>query len=255
MLAMMFRIGPWLAGLCVFLAATAPTAAADLGKIDRTIHKEPAYSTKPRYGLLVFGPSAGTRVWVVQDGPTVYVDRNGDGDLTASDERFTLNSGNPKRKEFGSLHECKIEVRDPDGRTRYVITGIGIHPEGENSDGRHLMANVNIEGPVSYRQYCDAKLGASPDKASVAHFHGPLTAGPRTMNWKLTPELSRLPVGDPPGEIYNMVGTMDPEHGCWVVVRSEDLPKDLHPAVQVEFTPQNPGGAAFQKRYLLEQRC
>jgi hypothetical protein len=252
---MMLRIGPWLAGLSVFVAATAPTAAADLGKIDRTIRKEPAYNAKPKYALLVFGPSARTRVWVVQDGPTVYVDRNADGDLTGTDERFTINSSNPKQKDVGSLEKCKIEVPDPDGRTRYVITGIGIHPEGQDSDERHLMANVDVEGPVSYHQYCDAKLGASPDKAAVAHFHGPLTAGPRTINWKLTPQLSQLPTGDKPGEIYAIVGTMDPEHGCWVVVRSEDLPKDLHPAVQVEFTPQNAGGPALQKRYFLEQRC
>jgi hypothetical protein len=247
-------MGPWTMGLCVLVTA-APAAAADLSKIDRTIRKEPVYNTKPRYCLLVFGPSAGTHVWVVQDGETLYVDRNGDRDLTGKDERFTINSVGPGRKEFGSLEKCKIEVRDPDGRTRYVITGIGIHPEGEKSDERHLMANVDIEGPVSYRQYCDAKLGASPDRAAVANFHGPLTVGPRTINWKLTPALSRLPVSDPPGEVNAVVGTMDPEQGCWVVVRSEDLPKDLHPVAEVEFTGQNPGGPTVKKRYRLEGRC
>src|SRR4051812_29976418 len=45
--------------------------------------KEPAYQTKaPKYGLLRFGPKGEDRVWLVLDGDTLYVDRNGNGDLT-----------------------------------------------------------------------------------------------------------------------------------------------------------------------------
>jgi hypothetical protein len=251
----MFRFGSWMVGFGVWVMATVPAAAADLGKIDRTIRKEPVYQIKPRYGLLVFGPEARTRVWVVQDGQTLYVDRNGDGDLTGKDERFNISSPNPQRKEIGYLMNCNIEIRDPDKRTRYVITSIGIHPESETSAKRHLMANVDITGPVSYRQYCDAKLGASPDKAAIAHFHGPLTIEARTINWKLTPEVSRLPTGDPPGEINAVVGTMDAGQGCWVVVRSEDLPKELHPVAEVAFPPQKLGDSTIKKRYRLENRC
>ena len=242
---MNFRIAPWTTGLCVLVAATGSVAAGDLSKIDRTIRKEPVYKTKPRYALLVFGPSAETRVWFVQDGETLYLDRNGDGDLTGEDKRFTSDS----------LEKRKPEVRDPDGRTRYVITRVSVYPEPKNRDEWHLMANVDIEGPVSYRQYCDAKLSTSPAKAAIAHFHGPLTIGPRTFNWKLTPELSRLPVGDSPGDIFAMAGTTDAEHGCWVVVRSEDLPKDLHPVAEVEFMGEDAGGPSIKKRYRLEQRC
>src|SRR4051812_38033338 len=54
------------------------TVAQDLGKIDRTIKKEPAYAGKPKYCLLVFGPEAKTRVWLIIDGDTLYVDREGD---------------------------------------------------------------------------------------------------------------------------------------------------------------------------------
>jgi len=57
--------------------------AADLTEIERSIRKEPAYQSKtPRYCLLVFGPEAKTRIWLVLDGKTLYVDRNGNGDLT-----------------------------------------------------------------------------------------------------------------------------------------------------------------------------
>src|SRR3569623_1065639 len=63
--------------------------AADLGKIDRRIRKEPAYKGKPGYCLLVFGRAADHRVWLVLDGDTLYVDRNGDGDLTGEGEKVS----------------------------------------------------------------------------------------------------------------------------------------------------------------------
>ena len=74
----------WAAGFAGLLASAA-AAGPDLAKIDRTIRKEPAYQTKsPRYCLLVFGPEAKTRVWLVLDGDLLYVDRDGDGDLTGA---------------------------------------------------------------------------------------------------------------------------------------------------------------------------
>src|SRR5262249_35209582 len=66
--------------LAVFAAA--PLRAADLEAIDRTILKEPAYRSEPGYCLLVFGAEAKTRVWLVVDGPRLFVDRNANGDLT-----------------------------------------------------------------------------------------------------------------------------------------------------------------------------
>ena len=78
-----------LAGLVWLGGGTTPTApAADLTKVDRSIKKEPAYQTKaPRYCLLVFGPRADYRVWLVLDGSTLYVDRNGNGDLTEAGQK------------------------------------------------------------------------------------------------------------------------------------------------------------------------
>src|SRR5436305_5556218 len=81
-------------GLLVLLTAAllmtgaCPTRVADLAKIDRIIAKQPAYQSKhPRYCLLVFGAEAKARVWIVLDGEDLYVDRNGDGDLTEPGER------------------------------------------------------------------------------------------------------------------------------------------------------------------------
>jgi len=251
----MIRFGTWLVGLGLLAAAT-PALGADLSKIDRTIGKQPEYKGKPKYALLVFGPEARMHVWMVLDGRTLYVDRNGDGDLTGKDERFTLAYPNWNLNGYGSLKDCNIELRDPDKKTRYLIHAIDIYPEGNKPNPERILdVNVEIKGPrVSYKQYCGVLMGNSPDKASIAHFHGPLMIEPRRIYWKLTPELSRLPTGDPAGEISAVVGTMDAERGCWVVVRSEDLPKDLHPVVEVEYRSSKTD-EAIKQRYRLEQRC
>jgi hypothetical protein len=82
------------------LAAAGSGLAADhrdLGKIERTILREPAYvASRPLYGLLIIGASGKMRTWLVldkskADGDTydvLYADLNGNGDLTESGERF-----------------------------------------------------------------------------------------------------------------------------------------------------------------------
>src|SRR6516162_1517208 len=88
--------------LITVLLCFAPLArAADLAKIERKIAKEPAYQTKtPKYCLLVFGAEAKSRVWLVQDGDTLYVDRNGNGDLTEDGKRVTLKQQNDSYRAF-----------------------------------------------------------------------------------------------------------------------------------------------------------
>jgi hypothetical protein len=233
--------------LFVLLLAATPGWAVDYGKVPRTIVRQPAYRSKsPEYGLLLFGPRAKVRVWVVCDGETVYLDRNGDGDLTGKGERFAKAS------------DCKnIEIADPDGKTRYVITAVGVHKFGK--EPRHLMVNVDVKGPVAYQQYCDLELRSSPKKAALAHFHGPLTAGPRTINWKLPPQIHLTP-GDKPKELFALIGTLDARHGCWVVVRTHAgdkclFGKGIRPAVEVEFAPKAPGGKRVKKRYELDKFC
>src|SRR5262249_9763339 len=59
----------------------------DLAKINRTVPREPAYRLKPRYCLLLLGRDAKTRIWLVLDGNTLYVDRNGRGHWVKPEKR------------------------------------------------------------------------------------------------------------------------------------------------------------------------
>jgi hypothetical protein len=230
---------------CAGAGALAPPAV-DYAKLDRSIKKEPAYGTgKPAYGLLVFGPEAKLRVWVVKAGDALYIDRNADGDLTAANDRFN---------RVGDVKD--IEIADPDGKTRYVITGVSyIHrPDPEKS---FLDVNVDVRGAVAYRQYGGLHLADRPDQASVAHFHGPLTMGPQTVFWKL-PDDFALHTGDKPTDLRAWAGTMDAAAHCWVVVHCQSpyyVPSHLHPVADIEFPSKDPGKPPVKRRYLLDDRC
>jgi hypothetical protein len=80
---------PGLTLLSLLVLATS-VLATDLSMIDRTIRKEPAYPAPPEYCLLVFGPSARERLWLVVAGDALYFDRNGNGDLTDPAKKQTF---------------------------------------------------------------------------------------------------------------------------------------------------------------------
>lgn len=225
--------------------------AIDYDRVDRSIGKEPKYqSAKPEYALLLFGPEAKRRAWVVVDGEVVYLDRNGDGDLTAADERFEKSG------------DCKdIELADPDGKTRYVITRLAVINRNQAEKyPPSVMANVTIHGDLEYKQYCDARLGAGTADAAIAHFHGPLTVGPRTIDWKVPPETG-LNAGEKPDDLYALVGTMSARHHCWVVVVSHEdqatcaFGNGIRPRVSIEFAAKEPDGVVVIMEYGLDAFC
>jgi len=110
--------------LAAFVAVGA-ASAADLAKIERALKKEPIYKGTPKYLLLVFGPAAADRVWVVNDGDTLYVDRNGDGDLTAAEKKVSATiakDSNPAEDGLAfEVGELKVGSRVHKGLTVALI--------------------------------------------------------------------------------------------------------------------------------------
>src|SRR5687767_13811826 len=95
-----------------FAGGAASAAPPDLTGIRRAVDKEPAYESKaPRYCLLAIGPEAGFRVWLVLDGELLYVDRNGNGDLTEEGERLKPNGARASRLVTREGPSGKEQVR------------------------------------------------------------------------------------------------------------------------------------------------
>ena len=195
-------LGIGLLGIVLCLAG--PISAADLTKIDRSPPKLPAlHSDHPEYCLLVFDSDAHKRVWLVQDGDVLYVDRNGNGDLTDPEDRVKADSsfGNSKDGIYkfkagdipdGALTHKDLRIytvdlafeADQDSRVHELLADnpnwrghqLEIDMEipgqhGEGVDGRviQLVSRNDANGPLQF--------SLRPEQAPIICFGGP---------WELT---------------------------------------------------------------------
>jgi hypothetical protein len=205
----------------------------------------------PVYMWLHFGPKAELRMLVRQDGEAVTLEHYAGGKPTGRKEQFA---------DYTKFRE--VSIQDPDGKTSYVITGVTTLVEPGKPAS--LSFDVDIKGPVAYRQYGGGvPMANEPDKAPIAHFHGPLTIRAQLVNWE-TPRDLALQRGGTATYLRAFVGTFDRNKGCWVVVRSgvdaggkkyPEFPKGVHPVVDVEFPPKNRGDSAVKQRYELNDFC
>jgi hypothetical protein len=228
------------------LLAASTAFAVDYGKVDRTIIKEPIYkSASPKYVLLLLGPSA-KRVWIVIDDDTVYIDRNSDADLTSKKDRF----------EKAADHSILLKIPDSDGKTSYVISNIQRYGADTAQSGKAFIG-VMIFGSTQFKQYSDVDLADSPQTATLAHFNGPLTIGPATVEGKPDPSL-KLQTGNRSTELRAMVGTWN-EFGRPVVVVSEEGGREQFrgylPMVDIQFPAKTTGEPPVRQRYLLDETC
>ena len=121
-----------------------------------------------------------------------------------------------------------------------------------------LVLDVAVEVLGKFKQYGGVRMKDRPRDASLAHFNGPLRMGP---NEGKAGVLDRLALGNPPRELFVLVGTIDRAAGGWVVVQNRvweqrpDFPVDLHPVAEVVFPPRRHGGKPVTARYVLTRRC
>jgi hypothetical protein len=268
----------WLPALAALLALSTPAAAADLNKVERTVAKEPAYKGKPKYCLLVFGPEAKTRVWLVLDDEVLYVDKNGNGDLTEEGERVKM----PPFRESGYPHiqeerEARIDAI-ADGRLKHV--GLSVRQRRVRPDfvaqteaekqlkelvkpGAEAMvyemnlqvearplpgAKIDLAGRIGQSAGVDAEgylqFAGRPQDAPVVRFGGPLQMALFARQTLLG--------GEKPEDLVAMIGTSGLGPGTFASVDYSGLFSDrAHPVAEVEF----PGRGKLRAKVTLTGRC
>jgi len=216
--------------LLTTLLAAAPVAAVDLGKIERTIAREPAYRGKPAYCLLVFGAEARTRMWLALDGDMLYLDRRGSGDLTAA-IRYPRSCWN--ELYLGTL-------TDSDGMSQRAFLHV-----------RSLSNGFRLEfemGDLLQEAGSDRKervlFAERPADAPIIHFAGPLTIG-----WYQQPPTFA------PGQTCDfntMLGTPGLGKGTFAAVPCCALPKQARLTADIEFPDRDPERPPIRKQVRLE---
>jgi hypothetical protein len=263
-----------LSALLCFALLPSLVSAVDLSKLDRTIAKEPTYRTRPKYCLLVFGPEAKTRLWLVQDGDTLYVDRNGNGDLTekgkkvaaeksdgADEGEYSFRAGDVSDGKL--LHKTlsvsvvrleHLGVAEADDYVRSLLTknrkALGYHVsidietpgwKGTGIGGRihqHTFL-VDVNGVL---QFAD-----KPQDAPIIHFGG---------RWQVTLfGLHTLTVGRET-DIVLGVGTPGVGPGSTTYLDYENvIPTNVYPTVEISYPAKQPGEPPIRARYVLKKRC
>jgi hypothetical protein len=248
--------------------------SADLNRIERSIAREPVYKTStPEYCLLVFGPEAKTRVWLVRDGDTLYVDRNGNGDLTEPGEKVAADARNStpadnvytfqvgdirdgrhlhkdlavsmvKLADFADSDEAvKAHVsKDPQARGYMVAIEMEIPGfEGRGDGGRVIQQAVFAD------YHGLLKFARKASEAPIIHFGGPL----QISLWY--PQ--RLQMGRSV-DVTLGVGTPGVGAGTMAYIFYDGvIPRNAYPKLEVTYPPAKPGDTPLKELYELRGRC
>jgi hypothetical protein len=265
------------AALLPLLLVMPVSRAADLAKIDRTFRKEPAYRTKaPKYGLLAFGPEGKDRVWLVRDGDSLFVDRNGNGDLTEPGERVAAENkpGRDLEEEGGDFDIGDVTVG---GRTHKALA-ISFLPLRHYADSwfpgakaalakdpKALVVRINADvavsgikggglgGRVSFTAGAADVAGvllfaATPAEAPVVHLGGPLQV-------TFYGERPSLRVGRTSG-LTLVVGTPGVGPGTFAMLDYEGtVPAAAKPVADVSLPPAKPGSPPPREKWEIKERC
>jgi hypothetical protein len=266
--------------LFVLSAWATNQAPADPPTIDRSIGKEPVYQTKtPKYCLLAFGPEGKDRVWLVLDGNTLFVDRNGNGDLTepgkkvVTDRRF---GGDPDVDGFAfDVGEVKVGGRTHKGLMvyfsplqRYAGGSLGSRSDVKAAlakDAKAVAALVRvdvdapgmrgggIEGQLSFTagpidldgvfQFAD-----EPAKAPIVRLGGPLQI-------TFYGERPTLRVGRET-DLVLVVGTPGEGPGTFAMLSYEGtIPESAKPVAEATLPAAKSGAPPVNEKWTIMGRC
>jgi hypothetical protein len=233
------------------LLITPPAGAADLARIDRSINKEPAYKTKrPRYCLLVLGAEAERRVWLVLDGDVLYVDKNGNGDLTEPDKKLKVSTPNQDPASFEAT-----EIVGPDGTSKHKleVSVFGwLHKRGGDQGGLEPIVTVSWKDNYRFVAWGDEKSAlaftARLQDAPIVHIGGRLHMGMEIRN-----PLSRKSADE--FELNVAVGCPGLGQGAFASLIYTPIPEGLRPHAILEFPGATPGAPPIKVEMDFKQRC
>jgi hypothetical protein len=238
-----------LAGL---LCGSTPATLPDLSEVDRTIAREPTYRTSPRYCLLVFGPEADTRVWMVRDGDRLHVDRNSNGDLaepgeslepTTRREFMTFEDGRsvPYRQITYSVGDLSPSAR----RERHTGLELSQYQIGDKS--AEVVISLLVNGTTKQYAGWAPLFAESRELAPIIHFGGPMVAQP------LRGGAVSLSGGKP--ELHLRFATPGLGSQSFASLGYEAVPGDVHPRAEIEWPRARSDSPPVRTTVTLMGRC
>jgi hypothetical protein len=254
--------------------------------------KEPVYQSKnPQYAVLVFGPKAETRLWLVLDlaydplrekpgeKDSLYIDLNGNGNITDPGERVPVETVTMRHFEWVVKREVETHLprfTAPDIVTRdgKKYTGLTVDVGSYLAGGfRPTTLKVHVPGcgtqsigPAAMEYLL--RLGDSPANAPIIRFDGPLTMRVRMIRGLMNSAPARRGERVPPVwyeeeplvrgqecELVAEIGTPGVGAGTFALLTADIPPADMHPVAEVEFPHRAAKKAAIRRKVELSERC
>jgi hypothetical protein len=235
-----------------FVFGSLTQAVPDLSKVDRTIVKEPSKLSQPLYCLLVFGPRAEVRIWMIKDGERLYVDRNANGDLTEPDESFapterrqltTMTDGKPV-----PYRELKYHVGDltpARGARKHSRLEITQYQIGDAPPD--VVLSVFVDGSIKEYAGWSPLFRESRERAGIVHFGGPMSVQP--IRYRSISRSAASP------ELHVRFGTPGLERTTFASLAYEAVPESIHPSAEIEWPRADPKAAPIKTTVILSGRC
>jgi hypothetical protein len=230
-----------------FLGALfAGVSRADTNSVSRDnrgIVKEPAYQSTPRYCLITLGDRGNVKVWMVEDGKRLYVDKNANGDLTDDGppiEPSKVRDIGGGRWDFQYVLDA-ITPADGSRHTGFVLRRWNYN---DPQDCYGLSLSVGDKMPM-YAGWFGTFWSTNCAEAPVIHFGGPFT--PKVLR------RTEFTIGEK-GQRLSLC-FINPGSCTGAVSRLsiDALPRFVVPEMTIDWPAA--GGKRLQTTHELTQRC
>lgn len=234
-----------IAALCTLPFAVAARAATNaVSHYDRSILKEPKYQSTPRYCLITMGDASEVRVWMVEDGKRLFVDKNANGDLTDDGppiQPSDIRNMDATHWDFKYVLDAITPANGPRS-TNFVLWRWNYNdPEDEYG----LLLSVNGRMPM-YAGWFGTFWSTNRETAPVIHFGGPFKPTLlRRKNFPIGEKGERLSMG------FFHAGS---DKGAESRLSIDALPQFVVPQLKIDW-PTARGSAPLRTTYALTNRC
>jgi hypothetical protein len=209
---------------------------------------EPKPVSSPRYALLVFDEKRQWKVLIVEDGRTLKVDKNANGDLTDDGPPITPSDfreigSSREGRPMWDFHYVVDSIRLPDS-SRISKFRLGHWNYGQKDDGYGLSLLVN--GQTQMYAGWSQIWSTSREAALPLHFYGPLH--PRLLRFQ------EFLIGAGPRRLSIAFVHPGKVKGADTRLGIDAIPSSVIPAVQIDW-PTKKGAPALRTSHLLLERC
>lgn len=222
-------------------SAETPPAKSLLAEIDRTLVKEPIYNGQPKYCLLILDHDLRAKVWMVEDGHRLFLDSNGNSDLTDDGGPIALGREPEPSTILGYAKEL---ITTPDGarHTKFVM-----HKWQGDENKFAYGLSMYLKGTRQvYSGWFGTFWADKRESAPVVHLGGDFVPQAlRDRSFVIGSEARRF-------DIAFINRGSQPGAETWL--GTESLPTDIHPVLKVSW-PTKAGFEPIQTVHPLPKRC